>query len=101
MATPPAIEWINKDLILNIRLQPRASRDEVVGLHNQRLKIRITAPPVDGQANAHLILYLSRLFKTPRSDICLLSGQTGRNKRVRIQLPRFVPADIKRFMEHK
>jgi len=98
MATPPTFEWVDQDLILNIRLQPRASRDEIVGLHNQRIKIRITAPPVDSKANAHLIQYLSRLFKAPRSDICLLSGKTGRDKRVRIHSPRFLPDNIRNLL---
>ncbi len=94
MTTPSPIQWDGQDLILNIRLQPRASRDEVAGLHQQRLRIRLTSPPVEGKANAHLIQYLSRLFRTPRSDICLLSGKTSRDKRVRIRAPRRLPPEI-------
>lgn len=74
-------------LTLSIRVQPKASRDEIVGPYGDSLKIRITAPPVDGKANAHLIKYLARLFGVPRSRITLLSGTSGRDKRLRINAP--------------
>ena len=49
-------------LRLRIFLQPKASRDQIVGLHDNELKITITAPPVEGAANAHLLKFLSKLF---------------------------------------
>ncbi len=51
------------DLLLRLVLQPKASRDAFVGLLGDELKVAITAPPVDGQANKHLIKFLSKQFK--------------------------------------
>ena len=64
-----ALEQSEQGLRLRILLQPKASKDHIVGLHEDELKISITAPPVDGQANAHLLKYLSKLFKVPKSTI--------------------------------
>ncbi len=51
--------WDGEDLILDCHLQPKASSDEFAGLHGDRLKIRLTAPPVEGKANAHLMAFLA------------------------------------------
>ena len=75
------------DLLLGCYLQPRASKDEVVGKHGDALKIRITAPPVDGEANAQLIRFLSKQFGVSKSDVVIESGATGRRKTVRIIKP--------------
>ncbi|MDZ8117866.1 DUF167 domain-containing protein [Pontiella agarivorans] len=74
-------------LILNVRAVPRASRDELAGLMGDALKVRIQAPPVDGKANAYLIKFLSKHWKIPKSAIKILSGETGRNKRLRVASP--------------
>ncbi len=63
-----------------IRVQPRASRSEIAGELEGTLKIRLAAPPVDGEANEELIRLLSKLFKVTRSQIVIRSGQTSRNK---------------------
>ncbi len=86
--------WQDDDLILSIRLQPRASRDEIVGVHGDQLKIRITAPPVDGKANLHLLRYLAKYCQVPRASVELISGQTGRTKRVRIHRPKRLPGPV-------
>ena len=74
-------------IILNVRVVPRASRDGIQGLMGDALKIRIQAPPVEGKANAYLVKFLSKQWKIPRRDIEILSGETGRNKRLRISNP--------------
>lgn len=84
-------EWRGETLILNLHIQPRASRDELAGPHGDRLKVRITAPPVDGKANEHLIRFLARCFGVPKSNITLLSGETGRDKRISIAHPTTLP----------
>jgi uncharacterized protein (TIGR00251 family) len=81
----------SRDLILDIHVQPRAAKDEVVGFHGGRLKIRISAPPVDGKANRHLIGFLAELFKVPKRDVVLLTGESGRDKRFRIVSPKYLP----------
>jgi len=79
------------DLLLRCTLQPRASRDEVVGQHDDALRIRITAPPVDGEANAQLIRFLSRQFGVSKARVVIETGATGRRKRVRIIQPATLP----------
>lgn len=64
----------------SIRVQPRASRSEIAGELEGTLKIRLAAPPVDGEANEELIRLLSKLFKVTRAQIVIRSGQTSRNK---------------------
>lgn len=85
--------WQGADLLLTVRLQPRASRDEIVGPHGDSLKVRITAPPVEGQANAHLIRYLATVFDVGRSQVALVSGDTSRTKQVRVTAPRHLPPE--------
>jgi len=91
---PAWLQQRGDELILTLRIQPRASRDEVVGAHGDALKVRITAPPVDGKANSHLCSYLAHLFKVPKSQVSLLSGESGRDKRVSITAPRQLPEFI-------
>jgi uncharacterized protein (TIGR00251 family) len=94
----PAVQRQGTTLILQLQVQPGASRDEVVGLHGERLRVRITAPPVDGKANRHLIDWLASLFDVPRSNVTLLRGETGRGKTVRIADPQVVPVGIAALM---
>ncbi|WP_162618013.1 DUF167 family protein YggU [Shewanella halifaxensis] len=82
------------NLLLQLYIQPKASRDQIVGLHGEEIKIAITAPPVDGKANAHLTKYLSKAFKVPKGDIEILKGQMGRHKQVRIIAPKLIPAEV-------
>lgn len=86
--------WDGDTLELRVYLQPRASRDEIVGPHGEALKIRITAPPVEGKANTHLIRYLAGCFAVPRSQVVIEKGETSRNKTVRIHSPRKLPDRI-------
>jgi uncharacterized protein (TIGR00251 family) len=69
---------------LTVRIQPRASKNEVVRLENGGLKIRLTAPPVDGAANEALVKFLADQFSVTRSQVEIVSGHTGRDKIVRI-----------------
>lgn len=96
--TTPADSWYRwegQDLLLSLRVQPRASADTIGEVSGDSLKIRLTAPPVEGRANAHLRRFLAKLFAVPQSRIELISGEQARLKRVRIQtpgrLPDFIP----------
>jgi hypothetical protein len=80
------------DLLLRLVLQPKASRDKFVGLLGDELKVAITAPPVDGKANAHLIKFLSKQFKVPKGAVSVEKGLLNRHKLVRIHNPQQIPA---------
>lgn len=69
---------------LLVRVQPRASRTELAGLHGDALRIRLAAPPVDGAANAELCRFLARSLGVPTRAVEIISGTTGRQKRVRV-----------------
>ena len=86
--------WQDDDLLLDCHLQPGAKRAEFAGQHGERLKIRISAPPVDGKANEALIRFLADAFAVSRQQVSLLSGQSSRQKRLRIQTPRQLPAEL-------
>ena len=81
-------------LKLDLLIQPKASRDQIQGLHGDELKVAITAPPVDGQANSHLIKYLAKQFKVAKGQIQIVRGELGRHKSVTIQGPKQLPAEI-------
>lgn len=70
--------------LLPVWVQPRSSRNQVVGEHQQAVKIRLTAPPVEGEANQELCNYLSRCLGLSKSSVSLHQGQTGRHKIVHI-----------------
>ena len=82
--------WDGSDLLLSLRVQPRASHDELV-LELARLRVRITARPVDGAANSHLLRFLAAEFGVAASRASLVRGVSGREKLVRIALPSQVP----------
>ena len=89
----------NKDGIrLRIFLQTKASKDLIAGIHDDELKITITAPPVDGQANAHLLKFLSKSFKVPKSSIILEKGELSRHKQVWIPEPKLIPKGIQNLL---
>ncbi|ABC80862.1 DUF167 domain-containing protein [Anaeromyxobacter dehalogenans] len=70
--------------VLEILVQPRASRTRAVGEHDGRLKIQLAAPPVDGAANAALVEFLAVALGVRRADVALLRGEAGRRKTVRV-----------------
>lgn len=76
-----AITETGDGLILPVRAQPGAKRNAVVGEHNGALKVAVTAPAQDGRANEALVEVLSKALGVKRSQVCLLSGATGREKR--------------------
>ncbi|MBD3670270.1 MAG: YggU family protein [Gammaproteobacteria bacterium] len=94
MSRQRGFTWQGEDLLLTLRVQPRASRDEICGLLGESIKVRITAPPVDGQANDHLIRFLARQFGVARSQVTLISGISGRDKRIMIRSPKRLPSEV-------
>ncbi|NBI54412.1 YggU family protein [Photobacterium proteolyticum] len=89
-----AITRSGDDLVIRLYIQPKASRDQIVGLHGDELKVAITAPPVDGKANAHLTKYLAKQFRVAKGQVVIEKGELGRHKQVRIETPRETPAIV-------
>ncbi len=90
----PWCRWQDRDLILQAQIQPRTSRDEFADIVGDRLKIRITASPVDGRANAHLIAFLAKQFGVAKSTVTLLQGERGKTKVIRVQSPKKMPSGL-------
>jgi uncharacterized protein (TIGR00251 family) len=72
-------------LIFKIFVQPRSSKNEIKGLHGDALKVRLTAPPVDGAANKMCVKFLSKCFEISKSNIEVVSGLSSRTKRICIK----------------
>ncbi|MDT3581627.1 DUF167 family protein YggU [Cronobacter malonaticus] len=81
-------------LVLRLYIQPKASRDSIIGLHGDELKVAITAPPVDGHANAHLVKYLAKQFRVAKSQVVIEKGELGRHKQVKIIEPQQIPTEV-------
>ena len=69
---------------IQVQIQPKSSRNQIVGLHDGRLKIKIAAPPVDGKANESLIEFLAKTFKISKSNIEILKGHTSKLKTIKL-----------------
>lgn len=68
----------------SVRVQPRASRDEIAGVYDGALKIRLCAPAVENRANEALVAYLAGVLKTSKSAVRIRSGEQSRAKRVEV-----------------
>ncbi len=89
-----AASWDGADLILRLRIQPRARRDEIVGMQGDCIKVRISAPPVEGLANARLVEFLAECFGVSRSSVVLLHGRSGKTKLARVLSPAKLPPQV-------
>ncbi len=78
------IKKTDTGICFKIYVQPKASKNSIVGQHDDALKIRLTAPPVDGAANKLCIKYLSKITGISKSAFEIASGQTSRTKQIRI-----------------
>lgn len=87
-------QWQGQDLLLFCHLQPGASKTEFSGLHGDRLRIRIKAPPVDGKANAAIIEFLSREFSVAKNQVIIEQGELGRQKTIRIRTLKQIPKQL-------
>jgi uncharacterized protein (TIGR00251 family) len=72
-------------VIFSVRVQPRASKDEIAGEMGGALKVRLRAPAVEDRANEALVEFLAQLLKTSRSAVRILSGERSRTKRIEIR----------------
>ena len=81
---PTAFKADGGATVITLHLQPGAKRSAVCGMYGDALKLAVQAPPVDGKANAALRAFLAAKLKLPAAAVALVSGATGRDKRVRI-----------------
>lgn len=84
----PAVSWViphTEGTVLAVHAQPGAKRDAVVGEYDGKLKIALTAPPVDGKANEKLLKFLAQKTDTAKSSLELIAGDTSRSKRILIR----------------
>jgi uncharacterized protein len=79
----PVIETA-KGITFAVKVHPRARKNAITGIVGDALKLALTAPPVEGKANAAVIEFFADLFEIPRSSVTIASGETSRNKVVRI-----------------
>jgi len=74
------LKSVNGGVRLQVQIQPKAKKDEIAGVINGRLKIRLTAPPVEGQANKALVAFLAKRLKLAKSKIRIVAGIKSRQK---------------------
>jgi len=81
------ITFIESDdsIVFMTRVIPRASKSEIIGEYEGNLKVRISAPPVDGAANAEIVKVLAKAFGVGRSNVSIVSGETSKTKRVSVR----------------
>lgn len=90
----PWYQWQQGNLVLFCHLQPGASRSQFAGLHGERLKIRIKAPPIDGKANIALIRFIADAFAVPTAHVAITSGAGSRQKTLSVKQPAQLPEQL-------
>ncbi len=82
------MKWItstNVGIVINVRVLPGASRNEISGILNDSLKIRLQSPPVEGKANKALIKFLAGKLDIAKNKVSIISGEHSRDKRILIE----------------
>ncbi|HEU19491.1 MAG TPA: YggU family protein [Deltaproteobacteria bacterium] len=79
-----SIKETTDGVVFNIRVLPRSSRCEIAGIQNDALKLKITAPPIEGQANEECIRFLSDALGVKRNRISIIAGRKSKNKSVAV-----------------
>ena len=80
----PWLREVPGGVVLEVLVQPRASRTRVVGEHDGRLKVQLAAPTVDGEANEALVAFLASALRVRRADVAMERGEAGRRKSIRV-----------------
>jgi uncharacterized protein len=85
MSLPPFMHQTAEGTIIVVTVQPRASKNELAGIHEDTLKVRITAPPVEGEANKECLKFFAKVFAVPKSRMAIVHGQKSRRKTILIR----------------
>ena len=96
MANPTYLRATPGGTLLSVKLQPRASANEICGALGDALKIKVTAPPVDSAANESLVKFLAARLDCAKNRVELLRGQTSRHKTV--MLHGFTPEEVAPYL---
>ena len=75
-------KWQGNNLLLDLYVQPKSSKNTITGKHGERLKITITAPPVAGKANSYLMKFLAKYFGIPQTQVKIIKGGNSKYKSV-------------------
>lgn len=90
-----AVTPVLDGLAIRLYIQPKASsHDQIIGLHGDEIKVAITALPVDGQANTHLIKFIAKQFRVAKSNVIIEKGELGRYKQLHIIGPQQILAAL-------
>jgi uncharacterized protein (TIGR00251 family) len=83
-STDDYFKIVGNDIIIKAKIVPGSSKNKIVGVYNDALKIAITAPPVEGKANKKCIAYLAKCFDVAKSKVEIISGKNSKNKLIKI-----------------
>lgn len=84
LAIPPWLQVRGEDLRLEVIVSPRSARTRIMGVHDDRLKIQLAAPPAEGRANQALVRFLAEILEIPKAQIEIVGGATNKRKTVRL-----------------
>lgn len=76
----PCLKQTNDGVCFSVYAVPRSAKTEIVDLHEDRCRIKVKAPPVDGEANSALITAIAKIFRIPKKSVILDKGSRGKNK---------------------
>lgn len=77
-----------------VHVQPGAKRTAIAGVHGERLKIRISAPPIEGRANAAVVAFIAEQLGVPRAQVSVARGQTSRDKLIAVAVQDCNPVSL-------
>ena len=76
----------NGCVVIPFWIQPKASKNRIIGLYGDRIKLAITAPPVDGKANKEVCKVVAKLFKVPKTSVVITAGENSRRKCIAVPI---------------
>ena len=82
MTLPPFIHETAQGSTIEVYVQPKATKNELLGIHEGTLKIRLSSPPVEGEANRECLKFLSKVFDVPKSLLQIVQGKKSRRKKI-------------------
>lgn len=82
---PEYLSRISEGVVLHLKVLPRSSRNQLAGVHNGEIKLKLTAPPVEGAANKCCCDYLAKILQIPVSRVEIIAGATSQHKKVLVR----------------